>query len=171
MENPIKIAMKMEIDGMAFYKEAARETKNPLGSKMFLSFVEDERKHLKTLEMLFKGVAFDLIDEAFKGDGPRKRIQTVFSRAKEEMEQGEVKSEAEAGEVKALQIAMDMEKEGYDYYVDIADNSDNDEIKKLFRMLAEEEDQHYKMLQNTHTYLTDTGNWYLWDEMGVIDGG
>jgi rubrerythrin len=168
-ENPVKIAIKMEIDGMAFYKKAADNTKDPLGKEMFLSFIEDEKKHLKALESIFKGADIDTLNALFNDSNPKKRIETVFSSAKEEpVLEGK---KADPDEIDALVTAMKMEKEGYDYYMDIAENSDNDDIKRLFKMLAVEENQHYTILQNSHTYLVDSGNWFLWEEQGIIDGG
>jgi rubrerythrin len=169
MDNPVKIAIKMEMDGIAFYEKAADKTKNPLGKKMFLSFIEDEKNHLKALDMIFKGASFDLIDDIFKGSDPRKRIKTVFSMAEEDRVLERQK--ADTDELMAIEIAMELEKQGYDYYVEVAGDSENEEIKKLFEILAGEENQHYTMLQNSHTYLTDTGNWFIWEERAMIDGG
>jgi len=27
------------------------------------------------------------------------------------------------------------------------------------------------LLQNTHSYLKDSGDWFLWEEKGLLDGG
>jgi rubrerythrin len=167
--NPIKIAIKMEIDGIAFYRKAADKTKNPLGKKMFLSFIEDEKNHLKALDMIVKGVNFDLVGDIFKGSNPKERIKTVFSQAEEDKTLE--RQEADADELMAIEMAMELEKKGYDYYVEISENSENEEIKKLFKILANEENQHYTILQNSHTFLSDTGNWFIWEERAMIDGG
>lgn len=167
--NPVKNAIQMEIDGIAFYEKAAKNTQNPLGKKMFLSFVEDERKHLKTLESIFKGVSIDSLHEAFSGTSPKARIKTVFSEAKAELDKDSQK--AGSSDIEALETAMKMEKEGYDYYIEVAKKAESAEIKKLFNMLANEENEHYTILSNSHTYLTDNGNWFIWEEAGIIDGG
>ncbi len=167
--NPVKVAIKMEVDGMAFYAEAAKNTTDPLGKKMFESFVEDERRHLQALENIFKGVSYMTFDEMFQNRSPNKTIHTIFSNAKKEMEKPQ--AQANPDDIKALVMAMKMEKEGYDYYIDISKNSENEDIRKLFTVLAKEENEHFTLLQNSHTFLTDTGNWYLWEEMGGLDGG
>jgi len=168
-ENPVQIAIRMEVDGMAFYQKAADNTKNPLGKKMFLSFVEDEKKHLKALEDVFKGVDDTNFFALFQEEGPRKRIETVFSRAEEEVSGDALK--AGSGELAALETAMKMEQDGYAFYMDIAEKSDDAAVRELFKLLAIEEDEHYNMLMNTHAYLSDTGNWFMWGEEGVVDGG
>ena len=167
--NPIKIAIKMEMDGIAFYRKAADKTKNPLGKKMFLSFIEDEKNHLKALDIIFKGANFEVINDIFKGSDPRARIKTVFSQAEEDKELERQK--ADTDELMAIEMAMELEKKGYDYYVEISENSENEEIRNLFKILASEENQHYEILQNSHTFLSDTGNWFIWEERAMIDGG
>jgi rubrerythrin len=169
-ENPIKIAIKMEVDGMNFYKNAAENTSNALGKKMFLSFVEDEKKHLKALEEVFKGADKDTLESMFQSSDPRERIKTVFSSASEEVAGNEA-SKADPDDIKALEMAIQFEKDGYGYYLDKAETAESVTVRELFKMLADEEESHLEMLTNTHTFLTDTGNWFLWDEEGVIDGG
>lgn len=167
--NPVKIAIKMEIDGMAFYREAAEKTKNPLGKKMFLSFIEDEKNHLKALETIFKSADFGVINDIFKGSDPKKRVKTVFAQAEEDKDLERQK--ADADDIKAIEMAMELEKKGYDYYMEISKTAENENIRNLFKILANEENQHYAILQNSHTFLTDTGNWFIWEERAMIDGG
>ena len=45
-----------------------------------------------------------------------------------------------------------------------------DKEKALFKRLIEEERQHYEIFENTYSHLSDTGNWFLWEERGVIEG-
>jgi rubrerythrin len=48
--NALEIARKMETDAIKFYKEASEKTRHPAGKKMFLSIVEDEKRHLQMIE-------------------------------------------------------------------------------------------------------------------------
>ena len=80
-------------------------------------------------------------------------------------------SAAGADEIEALKIGMEMETRGYKLYKEAAREAGTTEERKLLERLASEENQHYTMLQNTHTYLEHTGEWFIWEERGLLDGG
>jgi hypothetical protein len=33
-----------------------------------------------------------------------------------------------------------------------------------------EEQQHYDIFANTHSFLSDTGNWFMWEEHSIVEG-
>jgi len=106
--NAVEHAIKMETDAISFYREAAEKTSHPFGKKMFLSFVEDEKRHLEMLSDLFKSMDFTL-----KTAEPMENMKTIFESLKDEMME---KISASTDELNAIKIAMDMEKEGYEHY-------------------------------------------------------
>ena len=72
--NAIEIAIRMETDAISFYREAAERTKHPVGRKMFLSVMEDEKRHLETLSQIFKEV-----DVQIKEVSPMKNIRQFLT--------------------------------------------------------------------------------------------
>ena len=165
MTQALTTAAKMEKDGMAFYKEASKKTKNPLGQKMFLSFVEDEKRHLAMIEAIGKGLN---IEEELKAAGPTARIRTIFSEARKKID---TRLGSNPTDVEALKFALSMEDKGFQFYKASAETAKSADEKKLFDLLAREESEHHEMLQNALTYLEQTGDWYLWEEGGPIEGG
>jgi rubrerythrin len=161
--NALEIAVKMESDAIAFYTEAARKTSNPAGKKMFLTITEDEKRHLAMVSQIIRGMNITPEDVS-----PMKIVKTVFDAMKNEMMQ---KVEATSDELEAFKIAMQMEKEGRDFYEKNAGLAKTDKEKNLLKRLAAEEEEHYALFANTYQYLSDTGNWFLWEERGVIEGG
>lgn len=159
----IDIAMKMETDAIGFYKEASEKTTHPVGKKMFLSIMEDEKRHIDMLNDLLKGM-----DIAHENIDPMDKIRTVFGSMKNRMHAGIT---ATANELDALETAMKMEKEGFEFYKKVAAESPDPKTKALFERLVIEEEKHYGVLSNTHSFLTDTGNWFMWEERGIVDGG
>jgi rubrerythrin len=159
----IEIAMKMETDAITFYRDAAEVTSHPAGKKMFLSIMEDEKRHIEMLKNLLNDMELtaDKID-------PMEKIKSVFEELKEEMIGG---IKATEDELEALESAMKMEKEGFEFYKKIATESPDPKSKALFERLVVEEEKHYDAFSNTHAFLSDTGNWYMWDEHGIVDGG
>jgi rubrerythrin len=160
--NALEIAMKMETDSIRFYTEAARKTKYPAGKKMFLTITEDEKRHLEMISQLIKG-----LDITIKDVSPMKRVKTVFESMKAEMMK---KVEATKDELEAFKIAMRMEKEGEAFYKKSLAAAKTDKEKALFERLIEEEREHYRIFSNTHQFLADTGNWFMWSEHSIVEG-
>ena len=50
------------------------------------------------------------------------------------------------------------------------ESDDEEEEKELFERLAQEENQHYKMLENTDEYLNENEKWFLTQEYGLLTG-
>lgn len=160
--NAIEISIKMEKDAISFYGEAAEKTSSPVGKKMFMTITEDEKRHLEMLSQIFKGVDITIEDVS-----PMKNIKTVFESMKDEMMQ---KIEATTDELEAFKVAMQMEKEGKEFYEKAVSEVTSEKEKKLFERLAMEEQQHYDIFANTHSFLSDTGNWFMWEEHSIVEG-
>jgi rubrerythrin len=159
----LEVALKMETDAISFYTEAARKTKYPAGKKMFLTITEDEKRHLEMISQLIKGMKLTHQDVS-----PLKNVKTVFESLKDEMMQ---KVEVTADELEAFKIAMQMEKEGKAFYEKTLAQAKTEQEKDLLRRLIKEEQQHYDIFSNTHEFLADTGNWFMWEERGIVEGG
>lgn len=163
MTNAIEIAIRMETDAIKFYKEAAEKCNHAVGKKMFLSISEDEKRHLDMLSEIFKG-----LDLKIREASPMKVVKTIFEEMKHEMME---RVEATKDELEAFKIAMKMEKEGVKFYKKVASEAATDKEKKLFERLVREEEQHYAIFANTYFFMSDTGNWFMWDEHSIVDGG
>jgi rubrerythrin len=160
--NAADIARSMETDAVEFYAQAAEKTSHPIGKKMFLSIVEDEKRHVRMIDALIKGLGLteDNID-------PMEQIKSVFAENKDAMQE---RIAATNDDLEALKIAMEMEGKGRDFYRKAADEATDDISKALFERLFKEEEKHYAIFSNTYSFLSDTGNWYMWEEQGVIEG-
>lgn len=158
----VATAIKMETDAAAFYEESANKAHHAFGKEMFRGFVKDEKRHLAMLQNLFKGLG---LKENFAS--PKDEINTVFSLLKDQMMK---RAEAVQSEMDAVKIALDMEKAGYDFYMKAAANAPTPEEKKLFERLAIEENDHYSILNETYTFLENTGQWFMYEERGILEG-
>jgi rubrerythrin len=74
-------------------------------------------------------------------------------------------------ELEAFKIASQMEKEGTNFYKKALSGAKKDKEKTLFEKLIKEEEQHYSIFANTYSFLSDTGNWFMWEEHSIVDGG
>jgi rubrerythrin len=161
--NAIEIAIKMEKDAIDFYTKAAEKTSHPAGKKMFLSITEDEKRHLQMLGQIFKEVDIKMADVS-----PMRNMQTIFESMKSAMMQ---RVEATEDELEAFKIAMRMEEEGIAFYKKVETETQKPKEKALFERLIKEEQQHYDIFANTYNFMQDTGNWFMWEEHSIVDGG
>ncbi len=158
----LSIAVRMETDAIKFYIEAAGKTSNPVGKKMFQTIAEDEKRHLDIISKIVKGLDIHMSDTS-----PMKNIKTVFEVMKDEMMS---RVAATNDEMEAFKIAMQMEKEGIEFYKNLLTDIKTEKETLLFQKLIAEEQQHYSIFANTYAFLSDTGNWFMWQEQGIIEG-
>ena len=161
--NALEMAMKMEKDAISFYTEAEGKTKYPAGKKMFHSVAEDEKRHLEMISQIIKGLQI-----SHKDVSPLKTVKSVFESMKDQMMK---KIEVTEDELEAFKIAMQMEKEGMEFYKKTLAVSKKEKERALLERLIREEQQHYDLFANTYEFLSDTGNWFMWDERGIVEGG
>ncbi len=161
--NAIELAIKTETDAIDFYTKAAEKTTHLIGKKMFLSIIEDEKRHLKALQALFRGLDITVEDVS-----PMARMKTVFEENKEFMME---RIPASADDTDALKVAMEMEKESVEFYERAAAEVKADKEKALFACLVKQENEHFTIFSNTYNFLTDSGNWFMWKEYAIVDGG
>jgi rubrerythrin len=121
-----------------------------------------KKRHLELLRKIFDGLDITISDVS-----PMKNIKTVFEEMKDEMME---RVEATTDELEAFKIAMQMEKEGLEFYKKAASEVSSEKEKALFERLAVEEQQHYNIFANTHDFLSDTGNWFMWEEHSIVEG-
>jgi len=79
--------------------------------------------------------------------------------------------EATMDELEAFKIAMQMEKEGVEFYKKAAAGAKTEIEKALFERLIKEEQEHYNIFANTYFFMSDTGSWFMWEEHSIVDGG
>jgi len=161
--NALEIAAKMEQEAVAFYKQCAAKTTNPIGKKMFLSIVEDEQYHFDC--------AVNIKNNSQKftpaKTTPVEDMKKIFDEHKQAMLE---KMPSTADELEALKIAMKMEEEAIAFYKKASTLSANANEKHFFDCLIKDEEEHFHIFQNTYSFLEDSGNWYMWEEKGIVEG-
>jgi rubrerythrin len=58
-----------------------------------------------------------------------------------------------------------------EFYQKTALEAKTEKEKSLFEALVKEEQDHYNIFSNTYFFLSDTGNWFMWEEHSIVDGG
>lgn len=141
-------AIYNEQSAFDFYTNLADAIKNQSGRKKFEFLAADEKRHRELLETYYAKVT-----------GGK---EFPFDPAKVKTIEVEVRDNTTAAE--ALDIGIKAEKEAYEFYSKSAEETQDSEAKKMFLMLAEQEDGHYNLL--TAEKQAVIGQFY-WFDMGT----
>jgi rubrerythrin len=140
----LAIAIYNEQSAFDFYTNLADAIKNQSGKKKFEFLAADEKRHRELLETHYKKVT----------GGKEFR----FDPAKVKTIEVEVRNNTTASE--ALDIGIKAEKEAYEFYSKSAEGTQDPDAKKMFLMLAEQEDRHYNLLTAEKQALTGQFYWF-----------
>ena len=163
------IAVHMEEEGIRFYSKAAEQAENALVKKMFASLVKDEERHRAIFQEMAgqEGVRPSRADELDESS-PAKRIQSIFKGAAAKAK----KTFQSTDEViKAIDVALGMEEKAYSSYAAAAERMTDAQEKQILLKIADQENEHFRILNDTRLYLTYPEMWHIIQEKPVIDGG
>ena len=162
IKNAIKTAIQMEKDGYAFYKKAAAQTSSDMGRSIFESLADDELVHLDVFQKMFEEKIGESEWDDLVNSSKKYHEMPIFPKDLKTIEG----INPDTNELDALRMAMDSEKEAIDYYTEIWENSDDEEVKKIIDMIIEQEKNHYFLLEQEFNHLSTTGYWYELDYLG-----
>ncbi|MCK4557503.1 MAG: ferritin family protein [Candidatus Aminicenantes bacterium] len=154
VENAIKEAIRLEINGRNFFNHAAEITHNELGKKMFEKLAAEEVKHIEVFSELFTKILKEADWKKYVRDEELKGESALIEKLKERMRGAEGKSETQA-----LSIGMELEENAIRFFQKAADEVEDPVAKEIFRNISEEEKFHYDLLQAQHDSLTNSGFW------------
>ena len=154
VENAIKEAIRLEINGRNFFNHAAEITHNELGKKMFEKLAAEEMRHIEVFSELFTKILKEADWKKYVRDEELKGESTLIEKLKERMRGAEGKSETQA-----LSIGMELEENAIRFFQKAADEVEDPVAKEIFRNISEEEKFHYDLLQAQHDSLTNSGFW------------
>lgn len=159
--NVFDFAIKMELDGKAFYEKLARET-NVVGlQSIFAQLAADEQKHYETF-MALKGKA----QATVMGETPvLEQAKNVFENLlAQKGGHGAVK-----GDLAAYSYAMKVEADSFRLYEEAANKENNVDVRNLLMRIAGEEHKHFAILQNVYDFVNAPNQYLAWGEFSNID--
>jgi len=174
----IEIAMQIEKDGLAFYTEAARQTDDPNGKKMFQTLARDEAAHLRLFEdarqaLLERGNW--LSPEEVAAISPKRLdrppIFPTGDEIKATLRPRSGQAEIPERELAALQRGLQAEKDSIAFYSQERDKTDDPDGKAMYAYLVEQEEGHRTILQGEYDYLNRTGFWFDVQEFDLEAAG
>lgn len=162
VKDALETAIQMEKDGYNFYKKAAAQTSSDMGKSIFESIAKDEMMHLEVFQKIFEEKISKTEWDKLVDSSKKYQEIPIFPKDLKEISG----ANPDENELDALRIAMDSEKDAIDYYTEIWENSNDDEVKKIVDEIIEQEKNHYFLLEQEFNHLSSTGYWYELDYLG-----
>ncbi len=138
-----EFAIKMEVDGDAFYQQLSDQSNDPRLKKIFLGLSQDEQKH-RHVFMDLKDGGKDLVMASTTLPDDAKTIFDSFVLS--------WRSFIPQTDLGAYKLAMDMETKSCRFYGEAAASTKDPETKKLLLKIADEEHKHYIILDNLFAF-------------------
>ena len=136
-EGIIQFAVKKEIEAFSFYTQASQIAKYSGAKELFLDLAKQEEGHRKLLEKLnMEKIA-------------RARIEKIPDlKISDYMVDAELKPDLSYAEM--LRIAMKREERSVKLYEDLKGNNPDEDLKKVFTFLIQEESKHKLRLEKIY---------------------
>jgi len=170
----IKFSIELEEKGYNFYKATAEKAKNPLAKSTLSGLAQRELLHKEKITDFYKS----LTGEKALKDGWLKEVEVppsrkdllapILKKLKDSLSAKDLSTEADINE--AYKIAEGLEKDSFILYTKIATETKDETAKKFFKSLAEEENEHFEILEETLEYLNRPGDWFKEKERWIVEG-
>lgn len=141
-------AMCLEVDGEAFYRQAATRTADTGGRQMFLDLAGQEALHQKLIQRQIDSLKNSgrwAPDERFAGATCDLSLSLFPQGAAREKATG-----PRAGELEALWFALEKEVETYELYRQGALQAEDATAKQLYQYLMNAEREHFNTLMTNY---------------------
>lgn len=159
--NVLDFAMKMELDGKAYYETLADRCQEPGLSNIFTRLAEDEQKHYETFQTLKAGAGAAIMADT-----------NVVEAAKNVFTELPRKSETLKGlekDLEAYQHAMKIEAESFRFYENAAAKEPDACVKKLLLQIAQEEHMHFTVMENIYQFMNAPNQYLAWAEFSNLE--
>ena len=158
--NVFDFAIKMELDGKAFYEKLAQGTNIAGLQTIFSRLAADEQKHYE----IFLALKGQTQATAMEDTTVLELARNVFEELLGQKESlGPLK-----GDLEGYRFAMKVEADSYRLYEDAAQKERNQDVKSLLLRIADEEHKHFSILQNIHDFVNAPNQYLAWGEFSNI---
>lgn len=144
VQEAIKRSIQTEKNAMSFYQLGARKMNNPDARRTFELLAKEEREHASQFYKIYQGTDIPSLD-AFLDSPPDNESSWVSTISR--------LISADFSEQKALELAMEREKNLEEVLLETASKIDVPEIKAVYELNATETHHHYEMIESEYARL------------------
>lgn len=166
--NALEVALNNEMREREFYLKHAGRTSNPVGKAMFKEIADDELEHYERLKQLHeKWEKTEKWPETLPLSVKQTNIKNILKSTVKKVDE---MPEADDDDLKAIEIAIEFEAKGTEFYQGLRDACTDPREKAFFGLLAGIEREHYLSLKDAEEYLQDPESWFTKSERHGLDG-
>ena len=173
----LRRGMSIERDGYNFYTMVAERASDKRGKAMFLDLASQEEEHLQLLlaeyRALEQGQGWLPYEEAMKEEFPLNPSTPELPGEEPPDPMPVFTPDREAcleGDIAALEFGLETERISRELYAQGTQATDDVHARKAYEFLIGQEEAHYRLLHNTHEYLTQNETWWDSDEYPFFTG-
>jgi len=153
LDNLLIEAMKSELEAKKFYTDAAVKAQSQAGKKLFKELAEFEQNHYERVKNIIESRTNNM------------EIQTPEVTTQDISIKPEIEGEIESNKdeiITVLNMAIDAEFKAQERYRKIASLFDDEESKKIFFNLSQDERNHQRILEDEIYQLSNKGT-IIWE--------
>jgi len=158
--NVFDFAMKMELDGKAYYEQLSSHAKLKGLQVIFARLAEDEQKHYEVFQKLREGASVPAMQDSSALPDAR----NIFN----DLLESQAAAEGQ-GDLAAYRHAMQLEADSFRFYEDAAGRETKDAVRSLLLKIAEEEHKHFTILENIYQFVNAPNQYLAWGEFSNLD--
>ncbi len=144
VQEAIKRSIQTEKNAMNFYQLGAKKMSNPDAIRTFNLLAKEEREHAAHFYKIYQGTDIPSID-AFLDSPPDNESSWISTISR--------LISADFNEQKALELAMEREKNLEEALLETASLITNPEIKAVYELNAKETHHHYELIESEYARL------------------
>ncbi|HUW20527.1 MAG TPA: ferritin family protein [Sedimentisphaerales bacterium] len=148
--NIFEFAMEKEKYSEDYYRQLARKANNKGLQTIFNMLADEEAKHYRIVEEMKDRIPDRVSNTDVLAEG-----KEIFAR----MRKGAGKFDFDAGQTETYKKAQDIEKDSEEFYLQKADEVEDQGQKRIFKELADEEKKHYFLLENIIEFVSRPQQW------------
>lgn len=154
--NSIELAISLEKDGKRFYLEQAEKTRDVGLKSIFHALAEEESIHARILKDKAETLPYELIDTYAE-------IKSIFTEVGKY--KNVIKQFPDAWDI--YNMALLNEKKSIDLYKDLLRDAADEKEKKIFEFLIEQENSHYRVMEQLVEMVSRPNEWVESAEFGT----
>lgn len=155
---PLRIALKLEMEGKQFFLDAASSTRSKIARQTFEFLAKEEDKHIDHIQKMCESVegseGKDLLDAGISDAD--KKLAEFNSRLAKLRDEFQGSSDDSA----AYNMALKFENGAEEFYEKMMNESDDPRVKKFYKWLIEEESMHSRLLKSCLKFVEDPAVWF-----------
>jgi rubrerythrin len=154
MMNIYDFALKMELDGEAFYRNLAATAKDADLKVVLETLADDEQRHLKIIQ-LAQQQTFHYIES----DPSLRKFKNVFANQEFVGDRQAFIAKLKDEQIDLYRAALVKEQESVELYKQLKKDSQQQEEKVICELLLHEEEKHAEVIGNIIEMLNHVNDW------------